>query len=90
MSHCAVPVCHMFAQISTKLNAKLGMRLRARSTAKWVESRLCDVVLSVAASVWPKISKPLKVVQTRHNRLSNRSAALRRTASFVLNFIPTG
>lgn len=24
------------------------------------------------ASQWPKISKPLKVVQTRHNRLSNR------------------
>lgn len=24
------------------------------------------------ASVWPKIGKPLKVVQTRHNRLSNR------------------
>lgn len=24
------------------------------------------------ASLWPKISKPLKVVQTRHNRLSNR------------------
>jgi len=31
----------------------------------------CFVVLCTASS-WPKITKPLKVVQTRHNKLSNR------------------
>jgi len=29
-------------------------------------------VICCIASSWPKISKPLKVVQTRHNKLSNR------------------
>ena len=30
-------------------------------------------IFFVAASVWPKIAKPLKVVQTKYNKLSNRS-----------------
>ena len=33
----------------------------------------CNVVVfGCIASSWPKITKPLKVVQTRHNKLSNR------------------
>ena len=32
-------------------------------------------VVVCTAAHWPKINKPLKVVQTRHNKLSNRSAA---------------
>ena len=38
----------------------------------YTSTTLVKIVLCVLASVWPKISKPLKVVQTRANKLSNR------------------
>ena len=37
-----------------------------------VQDNFVIVILYLTASAWPKISKPLKIVQTKANKLSNR------------------